>query len=137
MADSGQDRDAAEDGNSVAFFCSDHRTIYRSMIEENNLVSLNQYNSSQSSQSQPDPSQFDYEPDPLEVYAAMYDPDFELGESVRTPRNPKARASDKESVADLTDVAEGLEAGFEITYRPARSRPCGFWPPCAHSTTRP
>jgi RIO kinase 1 len=95
------------------------------MIEENNLVSLNQYDLSQSSlsqsnQSQPDPSMFDYEPDPLEVYAAIYDPDFELGETVRMPRNPKAKASNKESVAELTDMAEGLEAGFEITYKPAR-----------------
>ena len=63
---------------------------------------------------------FEVDPDPLEVYAAMYDPDFDLGETVRTPRNPKAKPSKKEAVTQLTDVADGLEAGFEITYKPAR-----------------
>jgi RIO kinase 1 len=95
------------------------------MIEEDNLVTFNQTNVSQSNQLQSDQPQlepllFDYDPDPLEVYAAMYDPDYEAGEIVRAPRNPKAKRSDKESVAELTDVAEGLEAGFEITYKPAR-----------------
>ena len=62
-------------------------------------MSLNQYNlndrydSSQFDRSETDPSLFEYESDPLEVYAAMYDPDFDLGETVRAPRNPKAKAS--------------------------------------------
>ena len=95
------------------------------MIEENNQVSLNQFDldqhdPSQSNLSQTNPSMFEYESDPLEVYAAMYDPDFDLGETVRTPRNPKAKRSGKESVAELTDSAQGLEAGFVTTYKPAR-----------------
>lgn len=66
-------------------------------------------------------SSSDYEPDPLERYAVLYDPDYEDTTVVRRPRkNPKVNNSQQEIVSALTDQAEGLEAGFEISYKPAR-----------------
>ena len=63
----------------------------------------------------------DYEPDPLETYALLYDPDYVDTSTIRRSRKASsAKQSQQDVVSALTDQAEGLEAGFEITYRPAR-----------------
>ncbi len=71
-------------------------------------------------------SEFDTMPslDPYEKYAALYDPEYEDGEmKVKAKGKAKEKGKGKarpEVIAELTDSAEGLEAGFATTYVPAR-----------------
>ena len=55
-------------------------------------------------------------------YAAFYDPDYAEAwtPAPAKPRKRKQKKDQQEEVAALTDAAEGLEAGFEISYKPAR-----------------
>lgn len=55
-------------------------------------------------------------------YAAHYDPDYAdaWSPAPAKQRKRKQQKEQREVVAELTDVAEGLEAGFETTYTPAR-----------------
>ncbi len=60
--------------------------------------------------------------DPFAAYAAEHDPDYASAWSAAPlkPRRRKVHMSRRDEVAHLTDEAQGLEAGFETTYQPAR-----------------
>lgn len=55
-------------------------------------------------------------------YAAHFDPDYAdaWSDVPAKQRRRKQKKEQRDEVAALTDMAEGLEAGFEITYKPAR-----------------
>ncbi|MCB0044711.1 MAG: hypothetical protein KDD92_04720 [Caldilineaceae bacterium] len=74
-----------------------------------------------STQFSPSPSDDDAL-DSYEGYAARYDPAYEDGRYRRQKKkaNHKQKRSQEEIIETLTDESEGLEAGFAMTYRPAR-----------------
>ena len=61
-----------------------------------------------------------FENEPFEEYAHLYDPDYQSGDQRPVKRKKTHRPDSRAVVASLTDEAEGLEAGFQITYRPSR-----------------
>ncbi len=65
--------------------------------------------------------------DPYEHYAALYDPQYEDGSvKAKAAAKAKKKKQDQEQIIEqLTDSAEGLEAGFTTTYQPARHE--GVW----------
>ena len=76
--------------------------------------------------------------DKYERYAALYDPDYEEGVT-RVKKNRtkgEGKAKPIEEIRELTDSAEGLEAGFATTYQPRAMKAFGSSPPCAPSMTR-
>ncbi|OUC07099.1 hypothetical protein RY27_16945 [Litorilinea aerophila] len=62
----------------------------------------------------------DPDQDPYVEYARQFDPDWAAAMEDARPRRRKARKSRQQIVAELAEEAAGLEAGFHITYRPAR-----------------
>ncbi len=56
---------------------------------------------------------------PYEYYAALHDPDW-YEDQRPAPSAKRAKKSRPQQIRELTDEAEGLEAGFITTYQPAR-----------------